>query len=74
VLAWQIDAAWHFDPRLATEVEIRFLPEGPDRTRVELEHRDLDRFGEAQDDVRATFGSPGGWLGLLGAFARTAAA
>ncbi|MFI6360703.1 SRPBCC family protein [Streptomyces sp. NPDC050743] len=74
VLAWQIDAAWRFDPQLITEVEIRFVPEGPHRTRVELEHRDLDRFGEAQGEVRAAFDSPGGWPGLLDAFAQAAAA
>ncbi|MCX5287087.1 MULTISPECIES: SRPBCC family protein [unclassified Streptomyces] len=74
VLAWQIDAAWRFDPQLVTEVEIRFISEGPDRTRVELEHRDLDRFGEAQDQARAAFESPGGWPRLLDAFAQEAAA
>ncbi|MDT0469824.1 SRPBCC family protein [Streptomyces gibsoniae] len=74
VLAWQIDATWKFDPELVTEVEIRFVSEGPGRTRVELEHRDLDRFGEAQEQARAAFDSPGGWAGLLEAFAQAAAA
>ncbi|MFF4958808.1 SRPBCC family protein [Streptomyces sp. NPDC001222] len=74
VLAWQIDATWKFDPELVTEVEIRFVSEGPGRTRVELEHRDLDRFGEAQEQARAAFDSPGGWAGLLEAFAEAAAA
>ncbi|MGI5143212.1 SRPBCC family protein [Streptomyces sp. CA-106110] len=74
VLAWQIDATWKFDPQLVTEVEIRFIPEGPGRTRVELEHRDLDRFGEAQDQTRAAFDSPGGWSGLLESFAQQATA
>ena len=32
-------------------------------------HRNLDRFGEAQEEVRAAFDSPGGWPGLLAAFA-----
>jgi hypothetical protein len=45
VLTWQIGADWKFDPELVTHVEVRFVAEGPDRTRVELEHRDLDRFG-----------------------------
>ncbi|MEU2930980.1 SRPBCC family protein [Streptomyces sp. NPDC007251] len=74
VLAWQIDATWHFDPQLLTEVEIRFTAEGPERTRVDLEHRNLDRFGDARQQVRSAFDSPGGWPGLLGRFAQAAAA
>jgi hypothetical protein len=56
-----------------TEVEVRFVSEGADRTRVELEHRDLDRFGDARQQIRAAFDSPGGWPGLLERFARAAA-
>jgi len=74
VLAWQIDGTWHFDPAFLTEVEIRFVAEGPDQTRVELEHRDLDRFGDAQEQIRAGFDSAGGWQGLLEAFAEAATA
>jgi len=70
VLAWQIDATWHFDPDLVTEVEVRFVADGPNRTRVELEHRDLDRFGDAQAEIRSSFDSPGGWPGLLAAFSQ----
>src|SRR5579872_3007962 len=43
VLAWQIDAGWQFDPALVTEVEVRFTAAGADTTRVELEHRCLER-------------------------------
>ncbi|MHB8684393.1 MAG: SRPBCC family protein [Dehalococcoidia bacterium] len=74
VLAWQIDGTWHFDPELLTQVEVRFVTEGPNRTRVALEHRNLDRFGDSQDQIRTAFDSPGGWTGLLGAFAERAAA
>jgi uncharacterized protein YndB with AHSA1/START domain len=70
VLAWQIDSAWHFDPDLITEVEVRFAADGPDRTVVELEHRDLERFGDASETMRTGFDSAGGWQGLLGAFAQ----
>jgi uncharacterized protein YndB with AHSA1/START domain len=69
VLAWQIGADWQFDPDLVTEVEVRFVADGPDRTRVELEHRDLERFGDAQAKMRDGFDSDGGWQGLLTAFA-----
>jgi uncharacterized protein YndB with AHSA1/START domain len=68
VLAWQIGADWQFDPDLVTEVEVRFVDLGDNRTRVDLEHRDLDRFGDRADDMRAGFDSPGGWQGLLDAF------
>jgi uncharacterized protein YndB with AHSA1/START domain len=43
VVTWQIGADWKFHADLVTSVELRFTPEGPGRTRVELEHRDLDR-------------------------------
>jgi uncharacterized protein YndB with AHSA1/START domain len=72
VLAWQIDATWRFDPALLTEVEVHFIAEGPNRTRVELEHRDLERFGAAQAEARAAFEAPGGWPGLLASFANSA--
>ena len=69
ILAWQITGEWKFDPDFVTEVEVRFTPEGPDRTRVDLEHRNLDRFGKQEADMRATFSSDGGWTGLLQMFA-----
>ena len=45
VLAWQLDNEFHYDKDLHTEVEVRFTAEGPERTRVDLEHRGLDRYG-----------------------------
>jgi len=72
VLSWQITGTWQYDPNLLTEVEVRFVADGPDRTRVDLEHRNLDRFGETQEEVRVAFDSPGGWPGLLAAFAEAA--
>ncbi len=72
VLAWQIDATWHYNPHLVTEVEIQFVAEGPDRTRVELEHRNLERFGDAMENIRA--GLDLGWHNLLAAFAQATVA
>jgi hypothetical protein len=74
VLVWQLSAQWRFDPGLITHVELRFVPEADDRTRVELEHRDLDRYGADADKMRATFEAPDAWDGLLGAYAAEAAA
>jgi uncharacterized protein YndB with AHSA1/START domain len=73
VLAWQIDHEWHYDAELVTEVEVRFSAESDGRTRVELEHRDLDRFGAAAETMRGSLGSDGGWTGLLVRFAAAAA-
>jgi uncharacterized protein YndB with AHSA1/START domain len=72
VLAWQIDAGWHFDPALVTEVEVRFIPEG-NATQVELEHRNLERFSDQSEAARAALDSPGGWGSLLERFAAAVA-
>lgn len=71
VLAWQIDGRWQYDPAFETEVELRFVAEGAS-TRVELEHRHLERFGDGAADMRTTFDGPDGWAGLLERFAASA--
>ncbi|CAN5406924.1 SRPBCC family protein [soil metagenome] len=45
VLAWQINGDFEFDPALVTEVELNFIPEGPQTTRVKFEHKNLGRLG-----------------------------
>ena len=63
VFSWDIGATWQVepDPGRTSEVEVRFVAETPERTRVELEHRHLDRHGEGWEGVRAGVGAPGGW-------------
>jgi uncharacterized protein YndB with AHSA1/START domain len=72
VLTWDIDANWHYDSKLNTELEIRFIPEHANRTRVELEHRRLDRYGARRDEMRTIFDKTGDWGKLLAAFAALA--
>ena len=72
VLSWQINGAWQSDPTFLTEVEVTFTIEGPKRTRVVLEHRNLDRYREAAPAIRKSIDSPGGWGGMLERFARVA--
>ena len=69
VLTWQIGADWKYDPKLLTTVELRFLAEAPDRTRVELEHRDLEAFGPEAERMRQLFEEPGAWQSTLAAYA-----
>jgi hypothetical protein len=70
VLAWQINAEWQFDPDLLTEVEARFIAEGAETTRIELEHRCLERMGGKAAEVRNSVDSPGGWGAILESFKR----
>jgi uncharacterized protein YndB with AHSA1/START domain len=74
VLAWQITGEWAYDADLHTEVEVTFASDGPDMTRVELEHRGLDAYGDRASEMRDTFESPGGWTGILERFAQAVAA
>jgi uncharacterized protein YndB with AHSA1/START domain len=69
VLTWQISANWQYDPKLVTTIEIRFLAESPDQTRVQLEHRDLERYGPEADRMRELFDGPGAWGATLSAYA-----
>lgn len=69
VMTWQIGADWKYDPSLVTTVELRFIEEAEDRTRVQLEHRDLENFGPAAEKMSATFNEPGAWTATLEHFA-----
>jgi len=72
VLTWEISADWRPDPSIRTEIEVRFHAEDERRTRVELEHRGLEAFGEQADQMRQVFDSEGGWRMLLGRYAEAA--
>jgi uncharacterized protein YndB with AHSA1/START domain len=77
VLAWEppnrVTFAWHlqgdfkFDPNpeKASEVEVRFFAEDAGKTRVELEHRNLERHGASWEQLRTAVDSPGGWTAVL---------
>ena len=68
VLAWQINAQWQYDPDLITEVDVKFIAESDTSTRIELEHRCLERMGENAGKARNAVDSPGGWSAILEAF------
>lgn len=68
VLLWQIGADWKFDPDFETQVEVTFTDEGSGRTRVELCHRNLERYGDATEQMCAIFDNPNGWTGTLTRF------
>jgi uncharacterized protein YndB with AHSA1/START domain len=63
VFSWDINTQWKLETDLerTSEVEVRFVAQGPDRTLVELEHRNLDRHGEGWERMRDAVGSPEGW-------------
>jgi uncharacterized protein YndB with AHSA1/START domain len=71
VFSWDISPHWQVetDPDKCSEVEVRFISETPERTRVELEHRNLDRHGEGWEGVRDGVAAPEGWPLYLGRFA-----
>jgi len=73
VLAWQITDKWQFDASFVTEVEVRFTPEGQKATRVDFEHRNLERFGAAAEGIRKQIDAPTGWHKIFDEFARVAA-
>ena len=72
VLSWDISADWQPDPALKTEIEVRFIAVGENATRVELEHRRLDRYGVRREEMRRIFDVEGDWGRLLASFAQVA--
>jgi uncharacterized protein YndB with AHSA1/START domain len=64
-------ADWKYDAAFLTEVEVRFTEEGA-VTRVDLEHRLLERYGDRTEEMRAALDSGGGWTQMLRAYAECA--
>ena len=76
VVSWHLNGEWAYDPdpAKASEVEVRFVAEGPDVTRVELEHRHFERHGGDWQAVASGVANENGWLGILRGYAEIAAA
>jgi uncharacterized protein YndB with AHSA1/START domain len=72
VFSWDIGPTWQLEtnPENASEVEVRFIAESPQRTRVELEHRHLDRHGPGWEAVSEGVGQDQGWPLYLERYAR----
>lgn len=71
LLSWDISPRWQIetDPDKTSEWEVRFIAETPGRTRLELEHRHLERHGEGWEAERAAVESDQGWPLYLRRFA-----
>ena len=76
VISWDISPQWQVETDLekTSEVDVRFVAETPDRTRVELEHRNLDRHGDGWEAVREGVDGDAGWPLYLHRFADVLAA
>jgi uncharacterized protein YndB with AHSA1/START domain len=76
VISWDINQRWQIetDPAKTSEVEVRFTAETPERTRVELVHRHLDRHGDGWQGVRDGVEGDGGWPLYLQRYADVVAA
>ena len=71
VLAWQLDGTWKYNPACVTEVEINFTALGARQTRVDLEHRHLERLGDNASAVRELLNS--GWGGIIDLYGKQVA-
>jgi uncharacterized protein YndB with AHSA1/START domain len=70
-LSWELSADFRCDPTIRTEVEVRFSPDGG-ASRVDLEHRLLEQYGDRAEEMRGVFDSPDGWYRLLQRYAARA--
>ena len=67
VLSWHLQPDWSFSADLAkaSEVALEFFADGPETTRVEFEHRHLEKHGAGWEKMREQVGSEGGWPMIL---------
>jgi uncharacterized protein YndB with AHSA1/START domain len=71
VMTWDINSQWKPDATVRSEVEVRFIPDGANATRVELEHRKFEQMGaEAGESMRKDVDR--GWPGMLERFSKEA--
>jgi uncharacterized protein YndB with AHSA1/START domain len=64
VISWDINSQWKADLTVSSEVEVRFVADGPDATLVELEHRKFEQMG-AQAGEKMRGDVDGGWPAML---------
>jgi uncharacterized protein YndB with AHSA1/START domain len=71
VFSWDISPQWQIetDSERTSEVEVRFVAETPERTRLELEHRHIDRHGPGWQAVSQGVGDEAGWPLYLSRYA-----
>lgn len=74
VITWDISPQWQLetDPERCSEIEVTFTAVDDDHTRVDLEHRNLDRHGDGWEGVRSGVDAPDGWPLYLQRFAALA--
>ncbi len=72
VFSWDVNLQWQIegDPAKTSQVEVRFLSESAEQTRVVLAHRHIDRHGDGWEQIHGAVGSPDGWGAGLTRFAR----
>jgi uncharacterized protein YndB with AHSA1/START domain len=63
VFSWDISPQWTIEtePGNTSEVEVTFIAETPHRTRLELEHRHIDRHGPSWPAVSDGVANDQGW-------------
>ena len=71
LVTWQINGQWQFDPdpAHASEVDVRFTADGPERTTVDITHQYVERLVGAQA-VYDAFLEGGSWTAMLERFAK----
>lgn len=71
VFSWDISPQWTLEtePENTSEVEVTFTAEGPGRTRIDLEHRNIDRHGPGWPAVSGSVDSDQGWSLYLDRYA-----
>jgi uncharacterized protein YndB with AHSA1/START domain len=67
VMSWDINSSWKPDTTVSSEVEVKFIADGADATRVELEHRKFEQMG-AEPGEKMRKDVDGGWPGMLELF------
>ncbi|WP_395022451.1 SRPBCC family protein [Dongia sp.] len=70
VFSWEINGDWKSDPSAGSEVEVRFIAESDESTRVELEHRLFERMGVEGTKMRNAVDN--GWPGIIELFRQVA--
>lgn len=67
VMTWDINSQWKPDTTIGSEIEVKFIPDGGNATRVELEHRKFEQMGAEQGETMRN-AVDGGWPGMLERF------